>query len=90
MDEAIHFPSILDELITKFVKTPRRLEDSGSTVGGGGGGGSGFSLYWPIRGAAALKGTFFRLQEYERCGFNKLKYTVYERVGTSGLSYKMT
>ena len=38
MDEAIHFPSILDKLITKFVKTPRRLEDSGSTVGGGGGG----------------------------------------------------
>ena len=39
MDETIHSPSILDELIAKFVKTPRRLEDSGSTVGGGGGGG---------------------------------------------------
>ena len=34
-----HFPSILDELVTKLVKTPKRLEDSGSTVGGGEGAG---------------------------------------------------
>ena len=38
MDETIHFPPILDDLVAKLVKTPRRLEDSGSTVGGGGGG----------------------------------------------------
>ena len=39
LDETIHIPSILHELITsldKFFKTSRRLEDPGFTVGGGG------------------------------------------------------
>ena len=39
----------------------------------------GHSAKWPIRGGSAQKGTFFRLQVYERIGILLLE--VYERVG---------
>ena len=41
----------------------------------------GYSLSWPIRGAPPERGTFFRLQLYERVGI--LLVEVYERVGKS-------
>ena len=47
--------------------------------GGGGGGGLGYSLSWLIQGGSATKGTFFRLQVYERGGILLVK--VYKRVG---------
>ena len=47
-----------------------------------GGGGGGYSLSWPIRGGSARKGTFFRLQVYERVGILLVK-VYHERVGKS-------
>ena len=74
LDETIHIPSVLDELITspdKFLKTSRTLKTLGPRLGEGGGRGLPIMAY---AGRPPERGTFFRLQEYERCGFNKLKY----------------
>ena len=58
LDETIHIPSILDELITslyKFFKNSSRLKDPESTVGGGG-----FSsFYRPIWEGTTRKGYLF-------------------------------